>query len=450
MTDFDLTTVELFSGLSAEDLHTLQGSLTDRSLQAGEILFLEGDEADDAYVVCSGEVEILKGPEDRQVRIAVSGAGVIVGEMALLTDEPRNATARAIGDTVLVVIPRRTLREVLETSAPAVKALFDVFLIRWREQELRVRQSERMAQLGVLTAGLAHEMNNPAAAVTRGTKQLRPVLDRFEGLLRRLPPDTPTLNAESDLRQTLTALDRTDREEELESLLKKLGVADPWVIAPSLVAAGVTEAALTGLSAGESLTTVIEAFAMREELRQLLAEVQEGARRLSELVAALKSYSFLDRAPVQETDIVKGIENTLLILKSKTADITVRRRLDELPPITAHGSQLNQVWTNLIDNAADALLAARTSDPTITLLARQEGEHIVVQVEDNGPGIPRDVIDHVFEAFYTTKAPGAGTGIGLNTVYGIVVNDHRGTIDVESAPGRTVFTVRIPHNLEPG
>jgi signal transduction histidine kinase len=443
MTAFDLTSVELFASLPGDDLARLQANLGERTLAAGEVLFHEGESADNAYIISDGEVEILKREGDRDARIAVSGVGVIVGEMALLADEPRNATARALSDVNLVVVPQKTFDDQINSSAEAMRAVFDVFLGRMRELELRVRQSERMAQIGVLTAGLAHEMNNPAAAVSRGAEQLGAALMGYSTLLHQLPANVD-LPEPGEARAPLSALDRADREEDLETILERLGVADPWDKAASLVAAGVTREAIEGIAAGSDVAVVIEATAGRAEIVALLREVQEGAKRLSELVNALKSYSFLDQAPVQETDVIQGIEDTLLILKSKTKDIEIRREFaPDLPVITAYGSLLNQVWTNLIDNAADAIHSSGTGG-SITIRARAEGDAVVVEVEDDGPGIPKDIVGHIFEAFFTTKEPGRGTGIGLNTVYNIVVNDHRGAIDVASAPGSTTFRVQLP------
>jgi len=451
MTEFDLASVELFAGLPPADISRLKSRLAERELHDGEVLFLEGDAADNAYIVADGEVEILKQQDDRDARLAVSGSGVVVGEMGLLTNEPRNATARALGPATLIEIPRDTFNEIIETSAPAMRALFDVFVRRWQEQELRVRQSERMAQLGVLTAGLAHEMNNPAAAVTRGAEQLRPALERLESLLQGLPADFDLDIGEGP--PELSPLERADREEALESTLERLGLSNPWEVAPDLVAAGITENQVSAMESGEAAASLVAALASRAEVTSLVAEIQEGSKRLSELVLALKSYSFLDQAPIQQTDIAKGIADTLLILRSKIKDITIDLAIEpDLPTITAYGSQLNQVWTNLIDNAADALATSQTPQPKIVIRASRDGNHVVVEVEDNGPGIPEDVVGHVFEAFYTTKAPGSGTGIGLNTVYSIIVNDHRGTIDVRSEPGSTVFLVRLPIDFaaEPG
>jgi signal transduction histidine kinase len=180
-------------------------------------------------------------------------------------------------------------------------------------------------------------------------------------------------------------------------------------------------------------------------MTSLLAEVTEGSKRLSELVGALKSYSFLDQAPVQEVDVVKGIEDTLLILRSKTRDITIEKDYaPDLARIVAYGSQLNQVWTNLIDNAADAIGESPTRDGVISISTRQQDESILVEIKNNGPAIPTDVIDRIFEAFYTTKEPGKGTGLGLDTAYSIVVSQHRGSLTVSSDDDTTVFTVTLP------
>ena len=378
----------------------------------------------------------------------MSGPGEIVGEMALLANEPRNASARAITDVTLVVIPNATFNHLIETSASAMRSLFDVFVHRWREQENRVRQSERMAQLGILTAGLAHEMNNPAAAVTRGAEQLQPLLERLTAAVRAAPEASAIVQPDPTNIPT-NALDRSDREAEIEDALAAAGVSEPWSLAPALADAGIHPDALTTVASSDEATAVVEALAVRAETESLVREIQEGAARLSELVAALKGYSFLDQGPIQRTDVVKGLGDTLLILRSKLKGISIVKDFaPDLPSIMAYGSRLNQVWTNLIDNAAFALNDADTTEPRITLRAQPDDGWIRVEVEDNGPGIPDDAVGHIFDAFFTTKPPGVGTGIGLNTTYGIVVNDHRGEIDVDSSPTGTRFVVRLPIEME--
>ncbi len=449
MSDFDLRSVALFEKLPDADLERLSASLTECVLERGDTLFDEGDVGDKAYIITSGEIEILKAAADRQVRIAVLGEGIIIGEMALLTAELRNAAAKAASNVTLVSIPKENFDEVLETSAQASRALFDVFLQRWREQEDRLRQSERMAQIGVLTAGLAHEMNNPAAAVARGAEQLGPAIERYVAAARELPPGAEAPFSLSDReRPTLSGMDRSDREADLEDALEDAEIPNSWEYTSSLVEAGFTADDMDDIPA-EHAEAIIRLMAAEADAVSLRAEVDEGSKRLSELVGALKSYSFLDQAPVQEVDVPKGIEDTLLILKSKTRDIAIDREYaQDLPRITAYGSQLNQVWTNLIDNASDSLRDAETEDPVITIRAVARADCIIVTIEDNGPGMPPKVRDRIFEKFYTTKEPGKGTGLGLDTVYSIVVNQHRGAIDVDSEPGSTRFTVKIPVDLD--
>jgi signal transduction histidine kinase len=447
VTTFDLGTVPLFAELPQEDLARLSEGIVEVRLDKGDALFDEGDEADRAYVIAEGELEILKESAGRNVRIAVSGPGDVVGEMALLTGESRNAGASAITAVRLIAIPRACLEDVLATSVEANRALFSVFISRWREQESRVRQSERMAQIGVLTAGLAHEMNNPAAAVTSGAEGLADGLEKLVGLARQLPPDA-ALPSPSQTGVSLSSMQRADAEETIAQLLGTLGVEDPWEMASGLAASGFVADDLAHLN-GDYVENAVSFAGTSASFSSLLDEVAEGSRRLSELVGALKSYSFLDQAPVQEVDITKGIEDTLLILRSKTSDISITTDFaPDLPTIVAYGSQLNQVWTNLIDNAADAIHEVGIDDGTITIRAFSKDESVIVEVENAGPTIPDDVIDRIFEAFYTTKEPGKGTGLGLDTAYSIVVTQHRGALTVASADDTTVFTVTLPINQD--
>jgi signal transduction histidine kinase len=242
-------------------------------------------------------------------------------------------------------------------------------------------------------------------------------------------------------RPQLDALSRSDAEAALEAWLEQAGVAEPWVCAPTLVAAGVTADALAG-AAGADLGEVVALLVAAGNAHDLLFQITEGSRRVFEIVSALKSYSFLDRAPVQQVDVVRGIEDTLMIMKSKLRDLTITRQYRPIPEIPAYGSELNQVWTNLIDNAAYAISEGGGS--TITLRTGTEGEWVVVEVEDDGPGIPAEVKHRIFDSFFTTKPPGKGSGLGLDITYGIVVNRHGGDITVDSQPGRTTFKVLLP------
>lgn len=453
-----LRAIPLFSGLSEEDLDLLAAGAFIESAPAGTVLFREGDQGDRACVITAGEVEVVKASGSREVLLAVRKPGDMIGEMALLDAAPRMASVRTRTDATFLTIPKQQMDDLLRTSATAARSLFGVLLARWRETESSLRQSERMAQIGTLTAGLAHEMNNPAAAVRRGSAQLTAALEGFAGRtaeLRTLDLDPGArarinrlLAAARLAPEPLGALERADRETAIEAAVGALGIADSWALAPVLAAAHVEPAdlaeTLTGLSPDEA-GVVLRAFCSTADTTSLLREIEEGAERLSAIVGALKSYSYLDQAEVQEVEVRKGLDDTLLILKHKLSGIEVLREYQAEPHrIQAYAGELNQVWTNLIDNAADALMGSDVADPRIVLRVATAGDGIAVEVEDNGPGIPSDTVDRIFDAFFTTKPPGSGTGLGLDITYGVVVNRHGGDISVESEPGRTVFRVSLP------
>jgi signal transduction histidine kinase len=247
----------------------------------------------------------------------------------------------------------------------------------------------------------------------------------------------------------LDVLARADRESALETWLEKHGVQEPWEQAPLLVSLEYDPQALDGLAGtftAEQLPAVLDSLTATYSVHSLLAEIGQAAGRISEIVKALKTYSYLDQAPVQAVDVQEGLEDTLLILRSKLKEgISVRREYEPgLPKIQGYGSELNQVWTNLIDNAADAV----NGQGEIVLRTRREGDFVVVEVQDTGPGISPEIQDRIFDPFFTTKPVGKGTGLGLDISYNIVVNKHRGDIKVHSEPGKTVFEVRLPLNFE--
>ena len=331
------------------------------------------------------------------------------------------------------------------------------------QQEVMLRQSEKLATLGRLSAGMAHELNNPAAAAQRGAAQLQATfshlqqthltlgeLDLSEAQIASLLRLDELARSKAREPADLDMLARSDQEAELEAWLDEQGVEDGWELAPTLVNLGYDCDALNTLVADFSaiqFNAVIEWLGDTYTIYSLLEEIGQGTGRISEIVKALKGYSYLDQAPIQEVDIHEGLDSTLVILRSKLkGGITVQRDYaPDLPHIQAYGSELNQVWTNIIDNA----IGAMNGSGRITLRTRHDDEWVVVEVEDDGPGIPEEIVPHLFDPFFTTKAPGEGTGLGLNISHNIVVQKHEGRIDVFSKPGQTRFEVRLPVDCAP-
>jgi signal transduction histidine kinase len=422
----------------------------------GAVLFKEGEVGETFFVVLEGEVRVTKQVEDSEVILAVHGPGEFTGEAGALTGEPAMATAVAATEVRLLRLPGDRLTEAV-CACPAVFEDVVVALAHRRPEAIAFQHNrDRLASLGTFAAGLAHEMNNPVSAAARSASQLVTALAEQRLKTRELlggDPASVRLLERLDMAGKkshclMGALERSDCENALIETLEGLGLTDSGPIAGILVDSGFDASDLGDLVSGlskERAAAEVAWLAGELTLVKLAADVQLAMERVSDVVEAVKGYSSLDEAPMKETSVHQGLENTLLILghKLKAKNLVLEKRFDpDVETIEAAGGELNQVWTNLIDNAADAL----PEGGRIVLTTHGDRDDVVVEVEDNGPGIPPESIDNVFDPFFTSKEVGKGTGLGLDIAYRIVVSRHRGDLSVESAPGRTVFKVRLPRS----
>jgi signal transduction histidine kinase len=433
------------------------------SYPAGTDLAVEGEPADCFLVLLSGTMSMVRrvgGDEVETVRTDYRGAysGAVQFYLGDQISQTYTATVRAVTDCTFLALPAAELVVVFSRWYPMAVHLLQGLFVGIRNSEELVGQRERLLALGKLTAGLTHELNNPAAAAARATAVLQ---DRFAGMRHKLALladgriDGQVLRALTGLQEEFlaaigtaadhSALERSDREDALGDWMEDRGVRSPWDLAGVFVAAGLGESQLERVAdtvEPDDLETALHWLGYTIETELLLREIRDSTSRISALVDAAKQYSQLDRTPHQDTDPHAGLDATLVMLSTKIGPgVTVVKDYDRsLPLVPAYAAELNQVWTNLIVNALDAMAGSGT----LTLRTARDGDCAFVEVCDTGPGIPEELRRRVFEPFFTTKPVGQGTGLGLDVSWRIVVNRHGGDLRVSSRPGDTRFRVLLP------
>ncbi len=454
----DLEALPIFQGLTDAQLAELVASGDEVPVVPGSEVFREGEPADSWWLLLDGAIELVRriGREDAVVARMDQPGRWAGGFRAWDEAGVYLATARGTTPGRLLRVPAAVLRDLSHAWFPFAGHLIEGLYRTARSIESTARQRSALVTLGSLAAGLAHEINNPAAAATRAIDALEDASERLlaaPGRLAGLGLSGAQIAELEELRSSIRPavddaddpLAASDRQQALGSWLSRRDLSRAWELAGPLASAGIDVGwceRVAVIVEDEALEPVLDWVAGTLATTSLLVELKESTRRISELVAAVRSYSQLDRTAKQPTDIVAGLDSTLLIMTHRLRDgVTVRRDYHTpVPSIDAYAGELNQVWTNLIDNAVDAM----DGQGTLRLAVRTEDQQVVVEITDSGAGMPADVMARAFDPFFTTKEVGKGTGLGLDIARRIVVDRHGGTIEIDSEPGRTVVRVRLP------
>ena len=414
----------------------------------------QGAPADAMFVILEGQLQ-ARGELGGEVFSFMAKPGDVTGVLPFSRMKTFPLTGRAITSGRVLRFPASLFPELVQKMPELASRLVGLMSDRIRETTRREQQRDRLAALGKLSAGLAHELNNPASAARRATSQLRKTVKQIKEASHQLGAQELTASQKAEIEKLEASLIQRDGpppdtltistlEDQLDTVLRSHGQNDLWQLAGDLARKGARPEVLESLFSLLDATTARAALvriAAALEIAALLDEIESSTARISDLVGAIKEYTYMDQSPVQNVDIARSVETTLTILNHKLKHgITVHREYNPLPfLVNSFGSELNQIWTNIIDNAIDAM----DGKGELRIRTFRDADCVVVEISDNGPGIAADVLPHIFEPFFTTKGVGQGTGLGLDTVQRIV-KKHQGDINVNSKPGQTVFQVFLP------
>jgi signal transduction histidine kinase len=450
----ELLRVPVFAGLPDDQVAWFISQSEERHYKAGETYSHQGDPADAMFVILEGQIE-MRGELGGETVVFPLKAGDVTGALPFSRMKQFTVTARSVTDSRVARFPAARFPDLVQKMPELAQRLVGLMSDRIRETTRMEQQRDRLAALGKLSAGLAHELNNPASAAKRATSQLRDILKKIKDASLELGRRDLTSAQKAEIEKLETtliqrdepppdALTVSDLEEQVDSLLRSHGQNDLWQLAADLARKNAKPAVLESLFAALDADTARAALVRigaSLEIASLLNEIESSTSRISDLVGAIKEYTHMDQAPVLNVDIVKSLETTLTILNHKLKrGVVVKRDYQGTPLlVNSFGSELNQVWTNIIDNAIDAM----GGNGELRVRTYRDDVCAVVEIGDNGPGISPEVEPHIFEPFFTTKGVGEGTGLGLDAVQRIV-RKHRGNIQVTSEPGDTRFQVWLP------
>jgi signal transduction histidine kinase len=450
----ELLRVPAFADLPDDQIAWFLGQAAELHVKAGDTYFHEGDTADAMFVILEGQLQ-ARGDVGGESIVFLIKPGEVTGALPFSRMKQFTVGVRAITDATVLRFPSSLFPELVQKMPELTKRLVGLMSDRIRETTRREQQRDRLAALGKLSAGLAHELNNPASAAKRAAGQLREILKKIRDASHELGRRDLSAAQKSEIEKLeasflqhnevpLDPLALSDLEDQIDSLLRSHGQNDLWQLAADLARKNVQPESLESLFAtldADTARAALVRIAASVEVAALLNEIESGTSRISDLVRAIKEYTYMDQTPLQNVDVVKSLETTLTIMNHKLKrGVAVERDYQRVPLlVNSFGSELNQVWTNIIDNAVDAM----GGKGELRIRTYREDNCVVVEIADNGPGISPDVQSHIFEPFFTTKGVGEGTGLGLDTTLRIV-KKHRGNIEVSSKPGDTRFQVWLP------